>query len=156
MDKIDPEKAQRVWQRVQSTAPTTPREQGFPELIAQEWTNASTYLQLSRRMHGKSVNTLRKLHEQEMSNVACLKGIYTLITGSRPVVRAVTPTPEDPGNALRRCYGQEMRCLAQYESRTSDPEYGQVFVRLATQKQEHCRLVLELLGSLNTSRPSGK
>ena len=147
MDKIDPEKARQVWQRVQSTA-STPREQGLTELIVQEWTNAATYLQLSRRMQGKSAIDLRKIHEQEMSNAACLKGIYTLLTGSRPTIRATPQKAENPEAVLRHCYGQEMRCLAQYEARRTDPEYGQVFARLATQKQEHCRLVLALLGSL--------
>ena len=148
MEKIDPAKAQRVWQRVQSTAPGTAREQGLAELIAQEWTNAATYLQLSRRIQGRSATLLRTVHQQEMANVACLKGIYTLITGGRPTVKAVPPAPKDPETALRRCYGQEMQCLAAYESRSSDPEYGSVYTRLAEQKKEHCRLVLEILGDL--------
>lgn len=148
MEKIDPAKAQRVWQRVQSTAPGTAREQGLSELIAQEWTNAATYLQLSRRIQGRSATLLRTVHQQEMANVACLKGIYTLITGSRPAVKAVPPAPKDPETALRHCYGQEMQCLAAYESRSSDLEYGSVYARLAEQKREHCRLVLEILGDL--------
>lgn len=148
MEKIDPEKARSVWQRVQNTAPGTPREQGLTELIALEWTGAATYLLLSRRLQGKAASTLRAIHQQEMANVACLKGIYTLLTGNRPVVRANAPTPENPDTVLRSCYGREMRILAQYESRSADPEYGQVFTRLAIQKREHCRLVLELLGGL--------
>ena len=50
---------------------------------------------------------------------------------------------------LRRCYGREMRCLAQYESRANDPEYGPVFTRLAAQEREHCMAVLELIGKLS-------
>ena len=148
MEKIDEEKARQVWQRVQSTAPGTAREQGLGELIAQEWTTAATYLLLSRQLQGRTAGILRTVHQQEMANVACLKGIYTLLTGSRPAIRAVPPAPEAPENALRRCYGQEMQSLARYESRSSDPEFGQVFSRLAAQKREHCRLVLEILGSL--------
>lgn len=149
MNKIDPEKAQQVWQRVQSTA-TPPREQGLLELIAQEWANATTYLQLSRRVQEKSRASLRKMYQQSQSHTACLKGIYTLITGNHPAVKAAPPTPDDPEKLLRRCYGQEMQCLAKYEARISDPEYGQVFARLAEQKREHCKSVLEILGGLNT------
>lgn len=156
MERIDPEKAQRVWQRVQSSAPGAPREQGLSELIAQEWTGAATYLLLSRRLQGKPTNTLRTIHQQEMANVACLKGIYTLLTGNRPAVQAVPPSPEDPEITLRHCYGREMHSLAQYEQRSSDPEFGQVFARLAAQKRDHCRMVLELLGSLKKARPAGK
>lgn len=148
MDTIDPAKAARVWQRVQGDAPAERREEGLTEMIAQEWTDATTYLQLSRRFQGKESATLRKLFEQEQAHTACLKGIYTLITGVHPTVKAVPPPQEDPERTLRRCYGREMRCLAQYEARASDPEYGQVFAHLAQQEREHCRIVLELLGSL--------
>lgn len=148
METIDPEKAQRVWQRVQGATAAAPREQGLAELIALEWTGAATYLLLSRHLQGKAANTLRTIHQQEMANVACLKGIYTLLTGNRPVVRANAPTPGNPDTVLRSCYGQEMRILAQYESRSSDPECGKVFARMAEQKREHCRLVLALLGGL--------
>lgn len=147
MDTIDPATAARVWQRVQGT-PTGEVAQGLTELIAQEWTDAQIYLQLSRRLQGKESSLLRKMYEQEHSHAACLKGIYTLITGKRPAVKAAPVGPEDPERLLRRCYGREMRCLAQYEARISDPEYGQVFSRLADQEREHCRLVLEILGNL--------
>ena len=41
-----------------------------------------------------------------------------------------------------------MRARAQYEGRSSDPEYGQVYARLAEQEKEHCRIILELIGNL--------
>ena len=53
---------------------------------------------------------------------------------------------------LRRCYGREMRCLAQYEARANHPEYGPVFARLAEQEREHCRLILELIGNLKRAK----
>lgn len=148
MDTIDPASAARVWQRVQGTPPKEAGDQGLPELIAQEWTDAQIYLQLSRRLQGKESAILRRMHEEEQSHTACLKGIYTLITGKHPAVKAPPTAQEDPERLLRRCYGREMRCLAQYEARASDPEYGQVFSRLAEQEREHCRLVLQILGNL--------
>ena len=81
--------------------------------------------------------------------MACLKGIYTLQGNGRPDVPSPPPVDRAPiGTLLRRCYGREMRCLAQYESRMNHPEYGQIFARMAQQEREHCRLLLELLGSL--------
>lgn len=146
MQTVDPQKAARVWQRVHTDAPAP--EEGLLSLIAQEWADASTYLQLSRRLSGKAATILRTLFEQEQTHVACLKGIYTLITGTHPKVAAVPLPQEDPEHTLRRCYGREMQCLAQYEQRSNHPEYGKVFARLALQEQEHCRMVLEVLGSL--------
>lgn len=148
MEKIDPAKAARVWERVQATSNSVSREQGLLELIAQEWTDANLYLQLSRRFQGKESATLRRMYEDEQSHCACLKGIYTLLTGTHPTVKATPPAAEEPEPLLRRCYGREMRCLAQYEARSADPEYGQVFARLADREREHCRMVLELLGNL--------
>ena len=148
MDTIDREKAARVWERVRSDAPPSP-EQGLTELIAAEWTDAAVYLQLSRRFQGKDSALLRRMYEEEQAHTACLKGIYTLITGRRPTVKAVPPPQGDVEQILRRCYGREMQSLARYEARASDPEYGQVFARMAQQERAHCHSVLELLGRLN-------
>lgn len=152
MQAIDPAMAARVWQRVHADTPAENWEQVLQEMIAREWTDAATYLQLSRRFHGKESGVLRRMFEEEQAHTACLKGIYTLITGTRPKVRAAAPELEDTEQILRHCYGREMRCLAQYEQRISDPEYGQVFHRLAQQEREHCRLVLELLGNLKRQK----
>lgn len=148
METFDKAKAARVWQRVQGEATANPAR-GLQGLIAEEWADAALYLSLSRRVQGNASAILKKMGQEEQSHMACLKGIYTLQGTGRPNV----PTPPPPDNApvstmLRRCYGREMRCLAQYEARATDPEYGQIFSRMAQQEREHCRQILELLGSL--------
>ena len=146
METIDTAKAARVWQRVQNPQ-TDPRE-GLQELIAREWEVACACLQLSRRMGGQVNLQLRQLHDQEQSHVACLKGIYTLITGQRPHVRGFSPAAGHPETELRRCYGKQMQNLAEYERRSAHPEYGHIFQSLAIQERQHCHLLLEILGSL--------
>lgn len=146
MNTIDPQKAARVWQRVQGTAQPSDRE--LLTMISEEWTNAATFLQLSRQFQGRDSAALRKLYEQEQAHTACLKGIYTLITGTRPTVKATPLTGSDPEAVLRRCYGRAMQALAQYEAKTEDKEYGPVFARLADQEKDHCRTILELIGNL--------
>ena len=146
MNTIDPQKAARVWQRVQGAAQPSDRE--LLTMISAEWTNAATYLQLSRQFQGRDSASLRKLYEQEQAHTACLKGIYTLITGTRPAVKATPLTGVDPEALLRRCYGRQMQALADYEARIDDKEYGPVFARLADQEKAHCHTILELLGSL--------
>lgn len=152
MDTVDAEKAARVWQRVHADTPVQNPANGLLELIAQEWTSAATYLQLSRRFQGKERAMLRNMAQQKQSHTACLKGIYTLITGAPPVVRAGKTAQDSTDAILRRCYGAEMRCLARYEERASDPEYGQAFSRLAAREREHCMLILEFLGKLKKAR----
>ena len=146
MEPFDQEKAARVWQRVRQDPPPPSQEADLLALITEERTDAATYLQLSRRFQGKESAALRKMFEQEQAHAACLKGIYTLITGSRPPVRAAEPAPEPLLQRLRRCYGREMHSLARYEARSADPEYGQVFARLAGQERDHCHMLLEVIG----------
>ena len=149
METYDKAKAARVWQRVQGEANQDPTR-GLQGLIAEEWSDAAIYLSLSRRTQGAQSALLKKMSQEEQAHMACLKGIYTLQGAGRPEVPA--PPPLDKASVstlLRRCYGREMHCLAQYEARAGDPEYGQVFARMAQQEREHCRQILELLGSLH-------
>ena len=148
MEKYDAAKATRVWQRVQGSPAGNEPHTGLPALIAEELQNATVYQQLARRMGPKDAPLLRRLHEEDHAHADCLKGIYNLVTGEKSSHRAPPVPQESPDRSQRRCYGQEMRCLAQYEARSTDPEYGPVFSRLAAQEREHCRIILELLGRL--------
>ena len=151
MHTYDPQKAARVWQRVQNGQEETRQARlndSLQELIMNEWIAAATYLRLARKMQPKQAAVLQRLGSEEHAHAACLKGIYTLITGEKAVIRTPQPEVEAPELTLRKCYGREMRSLKEYESRSDDPEYGHVFERLARQEREHCRAVLELIGSL--------
>ena len=150
MNTIDPVKAAQVWQRVHNKPEESdlPREAGLLELIAREWESAGTYLQLSRRYQGKTNAHFRQLSQQEQAHTACQKGIYTLITGKKPTVAPAPPISGETHTLLRKCYGNAMQQLARYEQRTTDPEYGYIFARLAQQEKEHCHMLLELLGNL--------
>lgn len=139
-----------LWQRVcpnREGAQSDPA-QGLPGLIAAETTDAAVYLQLCRRLGGNQSAMLRQMYKQEQSHIACLRGLYTLITGKPPTARGCPPEEGTPAQMLRRCYGNKMKLLAQYESRREDKEYGRVFERLAQQTQNHLRFLLEILGSL--------
>ena len=139
-----------IWQRVCPNREALPQDpsQGLPGLIAGEATDAAAYLMLSRRLGGNQSALLRQMYQQSQSNMACLRGIYTLITGKQPSARGCDPETGTPTQMLRRCYGNKMKLLAQYESRQDDKEYGPVFMRLAQQSQNHLRFLLELLGSI--------
>lgn len=148
METIDPVKEAQVWERVRNgQAPEDPRE-GLQELIARALEISGVCLQLSRRFTGKQSAQLRQLFEKEQAHSACLKGIYTLITGQRPHIRGHAAAGGLPEAELRRCYGKQMQNLAQFERRSNHPEYGHVFQNLARQEREHCHLLLEVLGSL--------
>jgi len=82
----------------------------------------------------------------EISGFLRLSGSIQLAGGGKLSLKLTT---EDPAIALRRCYGREMRCLAAYEARSGDSEYGPVFVQMAQQEREHCKNILHLLGKLD-------
>jgi len=150
MSTYDPEKAARVWQRVRAETAQPPDLQELLTMIAQELQSATVFLHLSRRMAGSPGAMLRHIAQQERSHAACLKGIYTMLSGSHPAVRPTPVTREESiDTVLRRCYGEQMRSIKTYEAKSTDPQFGQTFARLAGQEKEHCRLILELLGREN-------
>ena len=149
MKQYDPKTAARVWDRVQNAVPPAGDAQTVLNLIAEEMLDAAIYQRLSRRLPPPQAAIARQLSPQEQSHISCLKGIYTLITGEKPLVPPPSVSDDPPEIILRRCYGREMRCLSQYESRMGDPQYGHIFRTLARQEQEHCHRILEILGTLS-------
>lgn len=151
MQSYDPQKAARVWQRVQGQRETPKqddRNDNLQELIMNEWLAAATYLKLARQMGQKDAAVLQRLGREEQTHAACLRGIHTMTTGEKAVTRAPQPETGPAEVTLRRCYAGEIRSLRAYEARADDPEYGHVFADLARQEREHCRAVLELIGRL--------
>lgn len=148
MKQYDPKTAAKVWDRVQNAAVPVGDAQSILNLIAEEMLDAAAYARLAKRLPPPQAAIARSIAQQEQSHVSCLKGIYTLITGRKAIVPPPAVSNDSPEILLRRCYGREMRCLAQYEARQTDVQYGHIFRKLALQEQEHCHHILELLGAL--------
>lgn len=154
MEHIDDARATRIWQRVQAAPNAATLADSLPALICQEWEIAGVFQQLARRLGGKEASALRRLAEAKLAQAACLKGIYALMTGEQFHPQLSPESLRSSLQALRRCYGKQMRCLAQYEACSAEPEYGPAFNRLAAREQEHCAALLELIGRLKP--PSSK
>lgn len=148
MEQIDPQKAQRVWQRVRGEEPANAPLTALQSLAAAEWTQASAYLLLSRQMQGEEKELLRKLSRQEREHGACLRGIHAMATGEPLSARGVPPEAQTPEAVLRKCYSRTLRAAGEYEKRSTDPEYGCVFEELARQERAACRMILQILGNL--------
>ena len=146
METYDPEMAARVWKRVTADAPPPSASPDLQALIEEELSDAAAYLHLSRFFGNYHSRILRQMHQQELSHAACLKGIYRMMTGKRCTPRLPKPIREKPILTLQRCYDREMHCATRYTASAADPRYGQTFARMAQQEQEHCRILLELLG----------
>lgn len=116
-------------------------------LLAEEMT-AEAYIQLARQVRGREAAALQQLAREAHAHAACLEGICVLVTGEAPEIKTPAPETGTVGALLRKCYGRAMRALVTYEARREDPEYGPVFARMAARQQDHCRTILELIGSL--------
>lgn len=150
MKTIDQQKAARVWQRVQESKPE-PRQdrlEDLQELIMNEWTAAATYQQLARQLPQREAAVLQRLAREEHGHGACLRGMYSLMTGEKCEIHNPKLPPEPVERTLRRCYGLEMRSLKAYEAKAGHPEYGHVFARIAEQEREHCMALLGLIGGI--------
>ena len=149
MEKYDPKNAAKIWDRVQNPVFASGDAPAVLTLIAEEMQDSLAYGKLAKRLPPAQAAIARQISQQEQAHISCLKGIYTLITGRKAIVPPAVVSDDPPEIVLRRCYGREMRCLAQYEARMNDPQYGYIFRKLAQQEQEHCRHILEILGTLS-------
>ena len=147
--EYDTRKAERVWQRVQgeereSTAPR--HSENLPALIMEQLQLAEIYRQLAYRCSGREGTMYMGLAREAKAQAVCLKGILKLVTGKNPEIAI---PPQQIGLAdtvLRRCYGQELRLMTEYENRRGDGEYGPVFERMAIRSRDHCCTLLEMIG----------
>ena len=136
MDKIDPKMAARVWDRVQAPAKAGLDTNALLPLIREEWLDALVCKQLGENA------------ERPQEIAACLKGIYRILTGGLPKMRAPQVNPEKPPVLLRQSFHRRMQLFAQYEKLQSDPRFGPVFGRLAVLSQVQACKILEQLGQL--------
>lgn len=159
MERIDPQMAARVWQRVQAAAAendtsgrTTQRhlpEKVLPELkelIARLWVDAALCRQLMRMFRGSDRAALDSIARQKRAGVARLKGILAMQTDTRPVIPA-PPVPRGTREQqLRHCCDGTAHCATQLQQLTADPRYGSDYAAMAEQVRRQHRQLLGLLG----------
>ena len=112
---------------------------------------AENFGRLARCFQGCQGDALSRMARESRAMVACLGGIFALVTGEPP--RRQVPIP-DGGTVqarLKKAYARALQLLSACTRRTGDGEYGPVFQRLALRQQEHCRGILEIIGSLSAN-----
>jgi hypothetical protein len=147
MESFDSKKATRVWQRVQGGM--LPSNHGSIQgLILDRMENSAAYRHLTKTLPQHQALLCSQLYRESKSQTDCLKGMCTLLTGTA----GKTPLPNFRTDSVKqlpvKCYGREIRCLAEYERLSADPAYGPVFSCLIHRQREHCTALLELIGIL--------
>lgn len=152
MENFDKETVRKIWQRVQqSNTPSTDR----PNLCAcveRELHTAAMYAHLSRRIPGKNGKMLSQLSGREQSHAASIKGICTITYGNCPPTRKLPAETAPVHILLRRCYGQKLQAIAEYDKLSEDENYGSIFRQLAREEHEQMVFLLQLLGTLDPKR----
>lgn len=121
---------------------------GLGELLLATAAAAENYGRLAPSFQDWRAQALGRMAREARAQGACLGGIYALVTDLSPERPVPTPDTGTLPIRLKKSYGRAMRLLAACEARSRDPEYGPVFQRLAARQQDHCRKILEIIGSL--------
>ena len=120
----------------------------LPGLMMEMGTAAENYRRLAGCFSGWQAEALNRMAREVRAQGSCIGGICALITGETPERPLPCPDAGTVPTRLKKAYSRAMRLLAACEGYTTDIEYGPVFQRLATKQQEHCRKILEIIGSL--------
>ncbi len=154
MDRFDSEQVRKIWQRVQGNQTdihTSFRENSQFDLsgaITRELSCAAMYTLLAKKAPQTIRNQIRRLAAEEHRHAAALRGICAVTEGGCPRIRP-NPAENVPVPVLlRRCYGQKIQAISDYEKRVSDPRHGSIFQKLLEQEQNQCRILLQLIGRM--------
>lgn len=142
MEKFDEQLEQRVWQRIHGEV----KPASLQALAAAERSCAAAYLRLARMVQGPEKGILRQLFERERQHGKILNGLSIAQSGQALSIRTVPPAADSLQVALRKCYAASLKAAAEYRRCSADVEHGAVFAHLAQQEQEHCVMILEILG----------
>ena len=120
----------------------------LPGLMMEMGTAAENYRRLAGCFSGWQAEALNRMAREARAQSACIGGICALVLGETPEKSFPLPDTGTLAVRLKKAYSRAMRLLAACEGYTTDIEYGPVFQRLAAKQQEHCRKILEIIGSL--------
>lgn len=148
MEQFDPQKAARVWNRVQNREPAEPLRKDQAGLIRDISAQAARYRYLSRAIQGRFGERLREYYRQQQRTAECLKGICRLSGIQPPRDGGMSAPAEPPARMLEKCCREEQRLMEEYGNRLSDPEWGRVYGKMATEGADRCCGLLEILGTM--------
>lgn len=152
MEQIDREKAQRVWQRVQSRQPAaqtahasslSPTPEGF---VLEELTDGEVLLQLARQSKEPANGPLRQLAAQTQSRAGILRGICRLAGLTAPDQLPKPGRQDNVPAVLRRLMGRLLRRLQEYRKLCDHPEFGPLYEGLAQSSRDSALSLAQVIG----------
>ena len=138
---------QRVWQRVLGQQ-EIPQSAGLKALAMEAREAAREYRQLSRVCRGKQQILAKELWEAEEEAMEMLRGLHYLQTGETLRLPEPVGTGAAGKRGLMKRYHETRRRGTEFLSRSGEPEWGQVFQKLAKGQEEQCARIAALLGCM--------
>lgn len=138
---------QEVWQRVQASRETVPRND-LRQLQREAMELAAIYRGLSAQLSGNAREQVMGLYRGEKANASALAGVRRLSGQGAETLKLWRPGREELGKTLERCYHRSRRCMTEYLARSAQGEFGVVFEKMAGREKEHCVLIAQLLGGM--------
>lgn len=147
MEHIDRDKAQRVWQRVQSQTPQASTAPAMtPDgLILEELTDQGLYRQLARQ-NSDHAAALGQLSQQSRHRASVLRGICKLSGLSVPAQMPKANRQENLSAALRLLMGRLLRRRTEYERLCDHEEFGPLYRRLMEHTADSATALAVLIG----------
>ena len=109
---------------------------------------AENYRRLSKCFSGWQTEELHRMGREARALGACIGGICALVMEETPTLPPAIPDTGTVAVRLKKAYARAMHLLTACERYGTDPEYGPVFQSLVIRQQDHCRKILEIIGSL--------
>lgn len=146
MENMNRNTEQQVWQRVFAQLQAQPGQEDLRMLALSAMELAAGHRLLTGLLTGSAREQAVRLWEEELANIACLKGMQRLSGGAEVTGRMPNAPKEPARRLLEKSYHRTRRAVTEYTARLADPEFGAVFQKMADREREHCAVIAELLG----------
>ena len=152
MQEFNSENVRKIWQRVQQANAPVSENPDLCGCVSRALDTAEIYARLSRRIPGRNGQILAQFARREQSHAASIKGICAVTYGKCPPIRSKPPENMPVQVLLRRCYGQTLQAIADYEKLSAQESYGNIFKKIINEEQSQLLFLLQLLGTLENRR----
>lgn len=141
------ENQRQIWQRVRGGEPPAERLE-LRTLVLEAGETESALRRSAGFLNGGQRQQALALAARAGEEIAVLRGIHWLDTGSAFPYKLPPAPGESPPVLLRACYFRSLRAQSNYTARSLEPRFGGLFLLLAQRAQERCLAIARILGKM--------
>ena len=145
MEQIDPIRAQQVWNRVRGGEPPA---DVLPRLLALEQEAGQIYAQLAGFSVLSASRVLARLREECIQFIRIYQGMLALTDGGKAPPQPRNSLRGNPEGFLRRCWDLRQKSIALLDTGKFPPQLTVTAEQMKSRTEDHCLMILELLGWL--------